>query len=241
MITGCSGSDYREPIGIASRGSDGTSFKEQMQAGCSSSEQCRALLEHARRRLQLCQPNVRGPNSCLEAANDLERVTNLYMAQKRSYLEQIEAQQVQAPTPSMQRERWDREMDRRNREAWESIDSAKCAERGERSDCVSIEIFLQDRPNSPRRGQAEKALSDGRAAAERIARENAEAAEAARKAAEEAAKKARATGAAQPKQAQKPKPENDCAPYIRCCDGSCSPSCTNVHRGCCSHHGGVCN
>jgi hypothetical protein len=28
--------------------------------------------------------------------------------------------------------------------------------------------------------------------------------------------------------------------HVRCCDGSLSPSCTYVHSGCCSHHGGVC-
>lgn len=27
---------------------------------------------------------------------------------------------------------------------------------------------------------------------------------------------------------------------VRCCDGSCSPTCSYAHRGCCSHHGGVC-
>jgi len=27
---------------------------------------------------------------------------------------------------------------------------------------------------------------------------------------------------------------------VCCCDGSVSPTCTYVHRGCCSHHGGVC-
>ena len=28
--------------------------------------------------------------------------------------------------------------------------------------------------------------------------------------------------------------------HIHCCDGTFSPSCTYVHSGCCSHHGGVC-
>lgn len=27
---------------------------------------------------------------------------------------------------------------------------------------------------------------------------------------------------------------------VCCCDGSISPTCTYVKRGCCSHHGGVC-
>ena len=28
--------------------------------------------------------------------------------------------------------------------------------------------------------------------------------------------------------------------HIMCCDGTRSPTCTTVHRGCCSHHGGAC-
>lgn len=35
-----------------------------------------------------------------------------------------------------------------------------------------------------------------------------------------------------------------CGSHLSCCDGSCSPSCRtdrDSYRGCCSHHGGVCN
>ena len=28
--------------------------------------------------------------------------------------------------------------------------------------------------------------------------------------------------------------------HVHCCEGTFSPSCTSVHSGCCSHHGGVC-
>jgi hypothetical protein len=31
------------------------------------------------------------------------------------------------------------------------------------------------------------------------------------------------------------------ADQVLCCDGTRSPTCTYVHRGCCSHHGGVCD
>lgn len=37
-----------------------------------------------------------------------------------------------------------------------------------------------------------------------------------------------------------PQPEHQESKHVRCCDGSLSPSCTYVHSGCCSHHGGVC-
>lgn len=36
-------------------------------------------------------------------------------------------------------------------------------------------------------------------------------------------------------------PANQCGDHVQCCDGTCSPSCRDVHRGCCSRHGGVCN
>jgi len=32
----------------------------------------------------------------------------------------------------------------------------------------------------------------------------------------------------------------DTGGHVCCCDGTLSPTCTTVHRGCCSHHGGVC-
>jgi len=32
-----------------------------------------------------------------------------------------------------------------------------------------------------------------------------------------------------------------CAGTVQCCDGSCSPTCTTRHQGCCSKHGGVCD
>ena len=35
-------------------------------------------------------------------------------------------------------------------------------------------------------------------------------------------------------------PEERDVGRVCCCDGTVSPSCTTVHRGCCSRHGGVC-
>ena len=32
----------------------------------------------------------------------------------------------------------------------------------------------------------------------------------------------------------------ECGHRVACCDGTCSPSCSEERRGCCSHHGGVC-
>ena len=42
-----------------------------------------------------------------------------------------------------------------------------------------------------------------------------------------------------PADAERPRPERRSS-GVHCCDGTESPTCTYVHRGCCSHHGGVC-
>jgi hypothetical protein len=69
-----------------------------------------------------------------------------------------------------------------------------------------------------------------------------EAAAEARQRAKEAQARAHAAQAMQPVQERAqvlqpaPKPEG----RVCCCDGSISPTCTTVHRGCCSRHGGVC-
>jgi len=42
----------------------------------------------------------------------------------------------------------------------------------------------------------------------------------------------------QPRSAPPSRPPN--TGRVCCCDGTLSPTCTTVHRGCCSHHGGVC-
>ncbi|WP_281311988.1 hypothetical protein [Polyangium sp. y55x31] len=37
-----------------------------------------------------------------------------------------------------------------------------------------------------------------------------------------------------------PTPRQEPVGRVCCCDGTVSPTCTTVHRGCCSRHGGVC-
>ena len=48
-------------------------------------------------------------------------------------------------------------------------------------------------------------------------------------------------GTCAPSSSPEPQPhESQPVQHVRCCDGTLSPSCTYVHSGCCSHHGGVC-
>jgi hypothetical protein len=46
--------------------------------------------------------------------------------------------------------------------------------------------------------------------------------------------------APRPAPAPQPAPRVPDTGRVCCCDGTVSPTCTTVHRGCCSRHGGVC-
>ncbi|WP_437687144.1 hypothetical protein [Sorangium sp. So ce176] len=80
-------------------------------------------------------------------------------------------------------------------------------------------------------------------AAEREAARAAAEREAARAGEEQRAREAAETPASAPpggrsgaQEPQRPASEG----RVCCCDGTLSPTCTRVKRGCCSHHGGVC-
>ncbi|WP_438024080.1 hypothetical protein [Sorangium sp. So ce233] len=88
-------------------------------------------------------------------------------------------------------------------------------------------------------GEAAEREAAEREAAEREAAER----EAARAAEEQRAREAAETPASAPpggrsgaQEQPQPAPEG----RVCCCDGTLSPTCTHVKRGCCSHHGGVC-
>lgn len=98
----------------------------------------------------------------------------------------------------------------------------------------------EDEARRAREAEAEeqKRRADAEEQKRRAAAE-AEAAERARiEAPQKAAEEQRAPAAADPAP-EAPAPKS--APgRVCCCDGTVSPTCTYVKRGCCSHHGGVC-
>jgi hypothetical protein len=55
-----------------------------------------------------------------------------------------------------------------------------------------------------------------------------------------AAKEKQRQAAEEARQRSTSPPAPPCGGRVRCCDGTCSPTCTTAHRGCCSHQGGVC-
>jgi len=106
--------------------------------------------------------------------------------------------------------------------------------------------FAQARLAEERRAQAERDAAARQAAEEEARRAAAESerVEAERRAAEKAAAERR--GAEEYEQARQ-RAEDAVAPErsssegrVCCCDGTVSPTCTYVKRGCCSHHKGVC-
>lgn len=78
---------------------------------------------------------------------------------------------------------------------------------------------------------------------EEVARTKAEADARKRRAAEEREEKRRAAAEARERRRQEAAERREAYRPLRCCDGTPSPSCTagGSRRGCCSHHGGVCD
>jgi hypothetical protein len=234
-------------VGCAEAFGQTDGFEQKMQAGCPTEEACRALQVEARARLQTCQPNTIGYVRCADARADAV-VVDGYVArwkrfrhQKSEQAEQKRRAEREAAAEQAIEDRKQREEQRvqqRERAEWILLDLPGCSQ-GDPRRCAEIEQFVRGHAESERLDEAATALRAGRAA---IAKTEQEQAELARREAEDAAKRPRAKplqAAPGPAPAASP-PTNSCGGTIRCCDGSCSPTCTTVHRGCCSHHGGVC-
>lgn len=125
--------------------------------------------------------------------------------------------------------------------AWLVLDLEGCAARGDSRACGSLERFITEYPESNHVQEAAEKLRLGRAAI----------AEAERKVAEEAAAEAERERKAEAARRAAPRPATPAdggdateaaeeRGKVCCCDGTISPTCTYVKRGCCSHHGGVC-
>ncbi|MDC0750005.1 hypothetical protein [Polyangium mundeleinium] len=100
---------------------------------------------------------------------------------------------------------------------------------GTACDAQTTKLVVEAAANPQERTKLEHELKTLEAAA--VARERAREAQARAKAAQQQAQK-------RAKAVQVPREEPP--GRVCCCDGTVSPTCTTVHRGCCSHHGGVC-
>lgn len=114
--------------------------------------------------------------------------------------------------------------------AWLVLDADGCAVRGDPRACGAIERFITEHPESSHVREAAEKLRLGRAAI----------AETERKVAEEAAAEAERARKTRGPEREAPATPSGESGRVCCCDGTVSPTCTTVKRGCCSHHGGVC-
>ncbi len=227
-------------------------FHARVVQGCRSAAECMMLHQEATSRFQECQNEnipfvgfLRPPGPrCAGAEADV-----------RATLQYFNFFQLQAERDEEARRRWAAQQTLQQQEAWAkqyeaqrilaeqqqlearwlALDPKGCAERGERPTCEELRVFIVQNPSSTHQKEAASALEAGRA---RIAEAHEEQA---RRAAEEEAKRARSRPRSTPPAGASSAGEDaGSAGRVCCCDGTISPTCTYVHRGCCSHHGGVC-
>lgn len=139
------------------------------------------------------------------------------------------AEQREAEQRERERERERKALAKENA-AWLVLDVDGCAVRGDPGACGAIERFITEHPESSHVQEAAEKLRLGRAVI----------AEAERKVAEEAAAEAERARKTRAPERGAPATTSGEGGRVCCCDGTVSPTCTTVKRGCCSHHGGVC-
>ena len=208
-------------------------FPEKLKAGCKTPEACRSLEAEARARTRECKDNTIGYLRCSDANADLERATALVREWdiRREDAEREEEKRVQRSREEERRaaeeEKRVRDAEQRQREQrdWDALELTKCATTADPPTCEVVRKFVGNYPRSDRASEARRVLHE----AEYVERARVQA-EAEAEAEREAAKKP-------------PRPASTGNGFVKCCDGSTSPSCRcsrGSFQGCCSHHGGVC-
>jgi hypothetical protein len=215
----------------------GDGFHAELAHGCYFESMCAELATRADARAAAC-PRTEG-SSCDEVDAD-RRVAHGYLDrfidERRRLAEWEEHQVTSARLEAEQaRSRFAEEAERRREEeAWAAQRPLVCAGGESEPACDGLRTFLTTSSQSPHAGEARAAL-DSRARLEVQRREEVD-----RAAREERERAARAEASAPVSAPPAPPKPRDTGGHVCCCDGTLSPTCTTVHRGCCSHHGGVC-
>lgn len=224
-------------------------FKAHLDRGCSTADECDALVTAAQARDDRCAPNTLGSLKCSDTRADLNTAAN-YRRRVDRKAEEAERNERQAELEQQRRdraaeveqrkEREERQAAAKERAAWLTLDLPACSDRGERNACMSVQTFITDHPENEHVDEAAAALKAGRAVMAGLDAEKRKRTEEA--AAIEADRDHGSRAAASPSVPRVSTPPASAPPTgaVCCCDGSISPTCTTVHRGCCSHHGGVC-
>lgn len=240
-------------------------FRARLAQGCRSERECARLAAQADARARTC-PSASDPRVVVRVRLDIgssappcdeveedRRVAHGYLDGFTQEREQQAALAKQEKASRRREQRAHREAEReqqradaeaeqrqREEEAWAAQRPLACANGESEAACDGLRAFLATSPRGAHAAEARAALDSHarlelqrRDAQDKAAREEREAREeAARAAATSAPRSTPAVPAT-------PAPQ-DTGGRVCCCDGTVSPTCTTVHRGCCSHHQGVC-
>ncbi|WP_437965806.1 hypothetical protein WMF04_40215 [Sorangium sp. So ce260] len=226
FVTLLAGCHHRD----GSRHDDG--FRARLAHGCGSEPDCLVLELEAQARVDRCA------SFCEDAEADLRASSALvarYRRQREALQARLAAQRQAGEAAEAERRRAELEAAeeaRRQEEAAHAADlelaasELACAQQGDPAACDALLRYLAGAaPRDVRAVQVRASHEKGqRLIAERESRGAAEA-------------PARA-GPPDAGRSGAPRPASE--GRVCCCDGTLSPTCTYVKRGCCSHHGGVC-
>jgi hypothetical protein len=201
--------------------------------GCRSVDECRALEAEAGRRVSLCRGECEDARvDHALAAYGLDRITSREATDRRILELQREA------------DAWHQTAAQQNEDQKRLVAEAKCSgmremvapefcASGSPEACDKLEAFLRACPDSPDKALLQRSAVDGRKTIDERTREVQAKAYASLRAV--VGDPARSSGAGA--RSDRPLPSAG-----KCCDGTpLSDRCANGGRGCCSHHGGVCN
>ncbi|WP_437925460.1 hypothetical protein WMF37_41400 [Sorangium sp. So ce291] len=209
-------------------------FRRRLARGCGSEPDCLVLELEAQARVDRCA------SRCEEAEADLRASRSLvapHRQQREARQAQITAQTQALEAAEAERRRAEQEARRQDEAAHAaslelSAAELACAQQGDAAACDALLRYL-----------AGADPMDGRAAQVRASHEKGQRLLAERGAARERSREAAETPSSAPpggRSTTRPGPRPAPEGRVCCCDGTLSPTCTHVKRGCCSHHGGVC-
>jgi hypothetical protein len=193
-------------------------FRTHLAQGCHSEPECAQLAAQADARAGSC-PSTANPNVAIRLRLRLD------LGSSAPPCDEVEEDRRIAHGYL---ERFTQERERQA--AWAAQQAASAAQQKaiRRQEQQARQVAEQERRQAAAEAeQRRRAEEDAQDQAERAARE---------KAAHAAAD---SDSQSTPVVPATPAPR-DTGGHVCCCDGTLSPTCTTVHRGCCSHHGGVC-
>ncbi|HTN87513.1 MAG TPA: hypothetical protein VL242_27695 [Sorangium sp.] len=216
-------------------------FRRRLARGCGSEPDCLVLELEAQARVDRCA------STCEEAEADLRASRSLvapHRQQREARQAQIAAQRQALEAAEAERRRAELEAAEEARRQDEAAHAASlelaaaelaCAQQGDAAACDALLRYLAGADAMDARDERAAQVRASHEKGRRLIAERGAARERSREAAETPTS-ARPGGRSGARPGQRPAPEG----RVCCCDGTLSPTCTYVKRGCCSHHGGVC-